>query len=125
MENMQIRPSQIIVMLGFILYFPCFFSSSRNRVCVSESQTQFPVFQFTIQISFQDGGYSMSDYFSFKQFLHLSCSEFYRVFLWILDLSYSALSWRFFCGNAISGSLSFSNFIRYRLSECKQCCLRL
>jgi hypothetical protein len=94
MENMQIRPSQIIVMLGFILYFPCFFSSSRNRVCVSESQTQFPVFQFTIQISFQDGGYSMSDYFSFKQFLDLSCSEFYRVFLWILDLSYSALSWR-------------------------------
>jgi hypothetical protein len=27
-------------------------------------------------------------------------------------------------GNAISGSLSFSNFIRHGLTECKQCCLR-
>jgi hypothetical protein len=31
----------------------------------------FRLFQFTIQISFQDGGHSMSDYFSIKQFLHL------------------------------------------------------
>jgi hypothetical protein len=43
------------------------FSSSRNRVCVSASPAQFPEFQFTIQISFQDGGHSMSDYFSLKQ----------------------------------------------------------
>ena len=78
----------------------------------------------------------MSDHAFRSQTISSFVNEFYRVFLWILDLSYSALSWKltwcfFSCnlsGNAISGSLSFSNFIkfyiiRYGLPECKQCCL--
>jgi hypothetical protein len=102
--------------------FFLFFSSSRNRVCVRASQAQFPVFQtfqFTIQISFQDGGHSMSDYFSLKQIIHLSTnfSAFFCGF-WINPTLHFLGSWlvRFFScnvsGNVISGSLSFSNFIR-------------
>jgi hypothetical protein len=77
----------------FLFSVFCFlFSSSRNGVCVSASQAQFPMFQsfqFTIQISFQNGGHSMGDYFSLKQFLHLS-TDFTAFFcgFWIYPTLY-------------------------------------
>jgi hypothetical protein len=78
----------------------------------------------------------VSDYFSLKQFLHLSnnfAAFFGRllVFEFILLCTFLEvdLVGVFLCNvseNAISGSLSFSNFIRHRLAvrECKQFCLR-
>ena len=64
----------------------------------------------------------MGDYFSLKQFLHLS-TDFTAFFcgFWIyptLHFLRSRLGVFFSCnnsGNAISGSLSFSNFIRSKL----------
>jgi hypothetical protein len=60
-------------------------------------QAQFPVFQFTIQISLQDGGHSMT-YFSLKQFLYLSTNftAFSVDFVFILRFSCNV------SGNAIS-----------------------
>ena len=78
----------------------------------------------------------MSDYFSLKQFLHLSTnfSAFFCGFWIYLLCTFMEVDWVLFfsrnvSGNAISGSLSFSNFNVYYasthgLTECKQCCLR-
>jgi hypothetical protein len=69
--------------------FSCLLRRREIEFAVSASQAQFPVFksfQFTIQISFQDGGHSMSDYFSLKYFLHLSTNlpRFSMDFVFIL-----------------------------------------
>ena len=63
---------------SLIFWVFLFISSSGNRVCISALQAQFPVLQFTIQISLQDGGHSMT-YFQ-SQTISLFVNELYRVF---------------------------------------------
>jgi hypothetical protein len=73
----------------------------------------------------------MSDYFNLKHFLHLATN--FTAFVcefWIYPTLHFLGSWLggvFFVQRlwkCESGSLSFSNFIRYGLTEGKQCFLR-
>jgi hypothetical protein len=85
---------RLVLLLSVLSCFSCFF---RRREIDSVSQDQFLVFksiQFTIQISFQDGGHSVSEYFSIKQFLHLS-TDFTAFFcrFWIHPTLHFLGSW--------------------------------
>jgi hypothetical protein len=92
---------------SLIICFSLFFSSSRNRVCVSASQAQFPV----VPVYYTD---QFSRWRPFNEWLFKSqtissfVNGFYRVLLWILDLSYSALSWK----------LTWCFFLVQRLCKC-------
>ena len=87
----KVKCHKSLIFWGFFCGF--FSSSSRNRVRVSASQAQFPV----IPVYFTD---QFSRWRPFNEWLFQSqtissfVNEFYRVFLWILYLSYSALSWK-------------------------------
>jgi hypothetical protein len=64
---------------------------------LTRSSSQFTMFQFTIQISFQDGVQAMSDYFSFVIFQRIL-----QHFLLFFYLFPSALAWEVNCCSWVS-----------------------
>ena len=98
----------------YVSVFSCFVSSSRNRICVSASKAQFvppvPVYdtdQFSRWRQFNEWLFQSQTIPSFV-------NEFYRVFLWILYLSYSALSWKLTWCFLFTTSLEMRYLDRFR-----------
>jgi hypothetical protein len=115
---------------SLIFCFFWFFSSWRNRVCVIASSVSTVPVYYTDQFSrwrlFNEWLVSVSNNFFICQRI---LPHFFVDFVFILLCTFLEVDLVFFscnvCEKAISGFRDgvISNFIRYRLTECKQCWL--